>query len=222
MSEDPKLFDAGDYNLFRYVHNDPIDFTDPMGLDTLVIIGDQRDDSYNIFGHASMGMTGQGVFSYGTQKGDWGTGAKNFVARESEHRDQRAFVIHSTAKEEAAMRQSLEASKNKPLPNAFKHPVNAYCDNCATRVRDALKAGGHDPGKANTPEQLAKTLENQTKDGKAEKIGIPAKSNSAPEQMKQFEPGAQPNRTNFNLEQLIQKGQQQEEHSRHIPEPQPH
>jgi hypothetical protein len=33
MSEDPKLFDAGDYNLFRYVHNDPLDLTDPMGLD---------------------------------------------------------------------------------------------------------------------------------------------------------------------------------------------
>src|SRR5262249_38064199 len=31
MSEDPKLFDAGDYNFFRYCHNDPIDFTDPMG-----------------------------------------------------------------------------------------------------------------------------------------------------------------------------------------------
>jgi len=33
-SEDPKLFDAGDYNLFRYCHNDPIDFTDPMGLES--------------------------------------------------------------------------------------------------------------------------------------------------------------------------------------------
>ena len=33
MSEDPKDFDAGDYNLFRYCHNDPIDFTDPMGLE---------------------------------------------------------------------------------------------------------------------------------------------------------------------------------------------
>src|SRR5262249_31381899 len=33
MSEDPKLFAAGDYNLFRYCHNDPNDFTDPMGLD---------------------------------------------------------------------------------------------------------------------------------------------------------------------------------------------
>ncbi len=32
MSEDPKLFDAGDYNLFRYCHNDPIDNVDPLGL----------------------------------------------------------------------------------------------------------------------------------------------------------------------------------------------
>jgi hypothetical protein len=27
------LFDAGDYNLFRYCHNDPIDNVDPMGLE---------------------------------------------------------------------------------------------------------------------------------------------------------------------------------------------
>jgi RHS repeat-associated protein len=32
MSEDPKGFDAGDYNLFRYCHNDPLDLTDPTGL----------------------------------------------------------------------------------------------------------------------------------------------------------------------------------------------
>src|SRR5581483_7414367 len=32
MSEDHKLGDTGDYNLFRYCHNDPIDFTDPLGL----------------------------------------------------------------------------------------------------------------------------------------------------------------------------------------------
>jgi RHS repeat-associated protein len=33
MSEDPKLFATGDYNLFRYCHNDPLDMTDPMGTD---------------------------------------------------------------------------------------------------------------------------------------------------------------------------------------------
>jgi RHS repeat-associated protein len=33
MTEDPKGFDAGDYNLFRYCHNDPLDLIDPMGLE---------------------------------------------------------------------------------------------------------------------------------------------------------------------------------------------
>jgi RHS repeat-associated protein len=46
MGEDPKLFDAGDYNLFRYCHNDPIDMTDPMGLATEVVgIHDPREES---------------------------------------------------------------------------------------------------------------------------------------------------------------------------------
>src|SRR5438067_431384 len=31
--EDPKGFDAGDYNLFRYCGNDPEDIVDPSGLD---------------------------------------------------------------------------------------------------------------------------------------------------------------------------------------------
>jgi hypothetical protein len=48
MSEDPKLFDAGDYNLFRYCHNDPIDHTDPMGeiIDTLADLGFIAYDTY--------------------------------------------------------------------------------------------------------------------------------------------------------------------------------
>src|SRR5262249_31867815 len=32
LSEDPKAFDVGDYNLYRYCDNDPLDQTDPMGL----------------------------------------------------------------------------------------------------------------------------------------------------------------------------------------------
>ena len=45
MSEDPKLFDAGDYNLFRYCHNDPIDMTDPMGLQDTVATSSPRQTS---------------------------------------------------------------------------------------------------------------------------------------------------------------------------------
>ena len=38
MSEDPKGFQAGDYNLYRYVGNDPLDRSDPTGLDGEVVI----------------------------------------------------------------------------------------------------------------------------------------------------------------------------------------
>jgi hypothetical protein len=33
LQPDPKEFAAGDYNLYRYCHNDPVNHSDPMGLD---------------------------------------------------------------------------------------------------------------------------------------------------------------------------------------------
>jgi hypothetical protein len=71
MSEDPKLFDAGDYNLFRYCHNDPIDFTDPLGLETnfwvslVPVVGEAslardswRESNYGMFVfHAAMAIS---------------------------------------------------------------------------------------------------------------------------------------------------------------------
>jgi len=35
MQPDPKEFDAGDYNLYRYAHNDPVNHSDPTGLSTV-------------------------------------------------------------------------------------------------------------------------------------------------------------------------------------------
>ncbi len=50
MSEDPKGFDAGDYNLYRYVGNDPLDHTDPTGeiIDTIADIGFIGYDLYRL------------------------------------------------------------------------------------------------------------------------------------------------------------------------------
>ena len=47
MSEDPKGFDAGDNNFFRYVGNDPMDRTDPMGLTDPDIADRDAQNSYD-------------------------------------------------------------------------------------------------------------------------------------------------------------------------------
>ena len=84
MSEDPKLFDAGDYNLFRYCHNDPIDFTDPMGTEItlppgpnhasplmmLAAKGQVFDHSSNFQGQFAEFASGRGLSMGQTQRLD--------------------------------------------------------------------------------------------------------------------------------------------------------
>ncbi len=65
MSEDPKLFDAGDYNLFRYCHNDPIDLTDPMGLWDM---GDVKEAAYSLW-YAGPRATFDAQSKYGNTTG---------------------------------------------------------------------------------------------------------------------------------------------------------
>jgi RHS repeat-associated protein len=59
MSEDPKGFDAGDYNLYRYCANDPLDKTDPMGLGSVIIaFPDYMVQTDTIFGRQPLGHAG--------------------------------------------------------------------------------------------------------------------------------------------------------------------
>jgi RHS repeat-associated protein len=37
LQPDPKEFGAGDYNLYRYCHNDPVNKSDPTGLDLILL-----------------------------------------------------------------------------------------------------------------------------------------------------------------------------------------
>jgi RHS repeat-associated protein len=56
LQPDPKEFAAGDYNLYRYCHNDPVNKNDPFGLDTYQqnreIGGDEIRSNYNIATHS--------------------------------------------------------------------------------------------------------------------------------------------------------------------------
>ncbi len=70
LSEDPKGFDAGDYNFFRYCGNDPLDKTDPMGLWTApvalgspLLIPPSIDDKYLVT------RSGASLMAYGKGTG---------------------------------------------------------------------------------------------------------------------------------------------------------
>jgi RHS repeat-associated protein len=43
LQPDAKEFAAGDYNLYRYCHNDPVNQSDPFGLDTTVVWSSEGD-----------------------------------------------------------------------------------------------------------------------------------------------------------------------------------
>jgi RHS repeat-associated protein len=47
MQPDPKEFGAGDYNLYRYCHNDPVNHSDPTGLISLTSLGGGDGNWFN-------------------------------------------------------------------------------------------------------------------------------------------------------------------------------
>ncbi len=79
MSEDPKGFDAGDYNLFRYCGNDPEDRVDPMGLNAIFSAsGDWAriaNNGENIGGDSGGGSSGGGGSSPKAEQAGGGTDA---------------------------------------------------------------------------------------------------------------------------------------------------
>lgn len=151
MSEDPKLYDAGDYNLFRYCHNDPVDLTDPMGLETLVIYNDVIHYYTNPFGHVAVATTGQGLHSHGNnpntaQHTNYShSSVTDYLKQQALKRDSAVVRIQTTPAQEKKINEYMDALKDKKTTTT---------DNCATRVSDALRHAGLDVIHATFPETV--------------------------------------------------------------------
>ena len=130
---------AGGWNNGIYVRADPLNFTDPKGLDTAVMIGGPT--SSNPAGHVAIGFTGQGVYSYGRGTSR-GSSLTDNLGKQSGYRDTTVIIIPTTPEQATKMIESLKSWEGVPLPDPLSSPGQAANDTCATRTNQALNAGG--------------------------------------------------------------------------------
>lgn len=130
LEADP-IGQMGGINLYPYANSNALRYIDPTGLDFLVVIG--RPTSGNPFGHASMAVSGSGIFSFGTST-PRGSSVAQFLASQAEYRDSTLYYIPTTKEQDAAALASLRGS-----PEKLGSPA---VDNCSTRTNNALSAAG--------------------------------------------------------------------------------
>jgi RHS repeat-associated protein len=168
LQTDPIRFEAGDVNLYRYVANNPINWIDPLGLETVVQIGMGTGITRNPFGHTALATSGRGTHSFGTGTPQ-GSSFSDYLSKQAGYRDSMVYVLPTTPEQEKAINDYLNGLKDD-LPAV---PGKDSGDNCSSRTSDALNKAGLDVGSNPTPAQLQRALEKMVKDGNALRFSVP-------------------------------------------------
>jgi len=145
LQPDPKEFGAGDYNLYRYCHNDPVNKTDPLGLDVIVMMSPVGLLSNGMQGHVSTisGNDADGWHLFEKQGGEGSTTGnrhelfptlENFRVSGRGDGYVEAARIKTDAAEDKAMLDYGEANFNKSY--------HAKTENCASLSRGIAQIAG--------------------------------------------------------------------------------
>ena len=153
ISKDPIEFEAGDFNFYRYVGNDPVNYVDPTGLLTAVITNGRTTTLTSVgnpFGHSALATSGSGVYSYGNST-DLGSSLTEYLKREAPKRDTYIQIFNTTPEEEKKIQEYFDKYPDR-------NGVEAWPDNCASRTSEALKEGGIQTLNTGFPYDLANQL----------------------------------------------------------------
>lgn len=189
------------WNHYAYAVNTPTVFTDPTGLDIMIIENHSTGITSNPIGHTAIAITGRGVYSSGNARDEpqatenkdiVGGSVEDYIRRELPKRDTTLIIIKTTPQQDAAAAGMLEAIAGSGVQLEAE---TITLDNCSIRVNKALDAAGIEgvqnlspalPGSAG-----ARAIKDGGLGGAADVIDIPKNSNllaSDLKTIKQFEP----------------------------------
>ena len=145
-SKDPIQFNGGDSNLYGYVFQDPVNFTDSTGLDVDINYygGGSGHIGISVNNGNSMGYYGSFSSSFWALLGFNGIGSVQFDKYHQGNPTQ-SYRIKTTPAQDAAILNYLNNLKQNP------GSYNLYNNNCTTQAGNALSAGGINPPQTNVP-----------------------------------------------------------------------